>query len=114
MINKNNINQYELLNNFHMSCHDKNAFIENSIIEELICLICLDVMTVPIMMSCGNGCVIGEDCYKDQMRNCPKCNEKLFFGCNGCCVDECESNIIEMQFCGHDCTGCNGTKLYND
>lgn len=97
-----------------MSCYDKSVFIENSLIEELVCSVCLDVMTVPIMMSCGNGCVIGKGCHKYNMDNCPKCNEKLFIGCDGCCLDGCKGTIHDMELCDFNCNGCGGLQLYGN
>lgn len=97
-----------------MSCHDRNAFLESPFVEEVICVICLDVMTNPIVMSCGNGCVIGKDCYQTDMKNCPKCNEWLFKGCYGCCVDGCTGEMENMRLCGENCSECSGKKMYAD
>ena len=99
-----------------MSCYKRQEFIDNPFLEELICPICLEVMIIPILLPCGNGCLIGKGCYKNDMTHCPRCNEKLFYGCDGCsgcCFTSCPDSQQDLEMCSEKC-GCNGFELYND
>lgn len=97
-----------------MSCHDRNMFVDSPLLEEMVCNICSNIMTIPIIMSCGNGCVIGKNCYDESMVKCPKCDKELFKGCSGCSVEDCDCDMISDFMCGPNCTGCYGKEFYDN
>jgi hypothetical protein len=54
-----------------MSCHDKSIFVNQEMIEEMICSLCNGVFRDPVIDSCGHS--FGRNCFQEYVKSHKRC-----------------------------------------